>query len=319
MAMIGCFGKVPSCADFIGVNAAGDAVRELDGRLQAGLLELSEQPDWIACFDALPIVYFGFRARDGSDVIGGMISSCDASGRRYPFLVFQVIEAWRRHVPIGCVHTLCEMFAGRIRPILINAVHGDATTDPGGQIRELRALSDEDIALYERVHARLLEDFSFADIAATLRQGWPEFVTGACLHRLAVLMGQWRYGRRRPTAFLPLPAERGLKRSVADLWHRWLGEQLPGPEPSPAMSLLFDDFMRPRLLLVPPSDDAGHFYPLLAGRDGGDHGHDVLAAFGTGVWHPGTLALPDERLPLAEFTARFTELLERDIANGWDA
>ncbi|WFF43387.1 type VI secretion system-associated protein TagF [Salinicola endophyticus] len=300
--MIGCFGKIPTQADFVGVNATGAVIQELDQWLQSALLQFLDHDDWKHRFDALPVCFFNYHARNGSDVTGAMISSSDASGRRYPFFVFQTLKAEGRPEILPCINTLGEIFAAQARTILTDSVHGASPIDPVAAIGELRQLNDQDIALYQRIHQRFLLDYSFADVTKALEWGWPEFVSGGCLHRLHYALTRWRAGSTQ-AVMLPLPAERGLKRPVADLWQQWLGAACPGG--TPVMSLLVDDFMRPRLLLMPVWQSAEQFFEVLSNPDDRRLCIDVLSPFADDEPHPGTLPLPDTRLSLADFMAQF--------------
>lgn len=302
--MIGCFGKIPARADFVGVNASGTVIRELDQWLQSALVQFLDQEDWKHRFDELPVCFFHYHAQDGSDVMGAMISSSDATGRRYPFLVFQLLKVEDRSVALPCMHTLSETFAPRVREILTDSVHGSMPIDPVEAIADLRAWNAQDLALYSRIHTRFLHDYSFADVADALSWGWPEFVSGACLHRLHYALESWRSGSTL-AVMLPLPAERGLKRQVADLWQQWLGSACAAG--TPVMSLMIDDFMRPRLLLMPVWRSAEQFFEVLSDPGNRRLCIDVLAPFGADESHPGTLSLPDTRLSLNDFMARFTQ------------
>lgn len=300
--MIGCFGKIPAAADFVGVNAAGAVIQELDQWLQSALLRFLDHEDWKRRFDALPVCFFNYHARNGSDVMGAMISSEDASGRRYPFFIFQMLKAAGRPAVLPCINTLGEIFAGQAREILTDSVYGTSPIDPVAALGELRVLNEQDLALYQRIHARFLQDYSYQDVAKALESGWPEFVSGACLHRLHYALESWSAGSTR-AVMLPLPAERGLKRPVADLWQQWLGSACVGG--TPVMSLLIDDFMRPRLLLMPVWQSAEQFFEVLSDPDDRRLCIDVLSQFADDEPHPGVLPLPDVRLSLADFMARF--------------
>lgn len=302
--MIGCFGKLPSKADFVGRNASGEVIQELDQWLQSALLQFLDHEDWQHRFDALPVCFFNYHARNGSDVMGAMISSADASSRRYPFFIFQMLKAeGGREAVLPFINTMVETFAGQAQQILKDSVHGDAPIDPVAAIQDLRAFNAQDLALYQRIHERFLHDYSFDDIARALQWGWPEFVSGACLHRLHYALGRW-YDGSTEAVMLPLPAERGLKRPVADLWQQWLGRACSMG--TPVMSLLIDDFMRPRLLLMPVWRSAEQFFEVLSNPGNRQLCIDVLSPFADGEAHPGTLQLPDTGLSLADFMDRFS-------------
>ncbi|MCM2130790.1 type VI secretion system-associated protein TagF [Larsenimonas rhizosphaerae] len=299
--MIGCFGKIPCRADFVGVNASGEVIRELDQWFQQALLRFLDHSDWQQRFDALPICYFSYHARAGGNVIGAMISSSDASQRRYPFFIYQMLNGERIRT-LTCQHTLAEISASQIRQILTDAVHGDALIDPIRALSELRNWTDQDLVLYQRVNERFLENYSLSDITAAMMWNRPEFVLSACLHRLYYVMQRWQAGST-VAALLPLPAERGLKRPVADLWQQWLGRACPGG--LPVMSLLIDDFMQPCLLIMPSWSSAEQFYEVLSEPGNPRRCIDVMASFHPDEAHPGTLSLPDMHSSLAQAMARF--------------
>lgn len=295
--MIGCFGKIPAKADFIGFNASCAVIQELDRWLQNALLRFLDHDDWQPRFDALPVCFFTYRAQDGRDVMGAMISSLDAAERRYPFFIFQVLKAEADDAVSPCIHTMAETFAGQVRQILTDSVHGNTGVDPVSAVQEMRALNGQDLALYERIYARFLSDYSFDDVARSLKDGWPEFVSGAFLYRLHYALSTWADGGDK-VIVLPLPAERGLKRPVADLWQQWAGKACTAA--TPFMSLLIDDFMRPKLLLMPIRERVEQFYEVLSNPCNQQLCIDLLSPFSEDEQHPGNLSLPDTGLSLAE-------------------
>lgn len=259
--MIGCFGKLASSADFVSLHGAAEEVREFDGWLQASLAALRDREDWQALFDRLPVCFFSYRASNGNQLVGGLISSRDASGRRYPFFIFQVLKATSQ---AGLVNpfTLSESFAAHITPLLRQAVEGSDQADVFARIKALRPLQAHDLDLFRRVHAKFLRDYSFNDVVLALQRSWSNFDAQAALAYLRHL----RCGLT-PTddgvLALPLPAERGLKNPVADLWSTWL-MRLSGRRDAPAVSLLADDFMHPRLYCF-PSRHGQTAYRVLSG------------------------------------------------------
>ena len=77
--MIGCFGKLPSSADFVSLHGAAEEVCEFDAWLQSSLAAMRYRDDWQALFDALPMCFFTYRARNGNWLLGGLLSSRDES------------------------------------------------------------------------------------------------------------------------------------------------------------------------------------------------------------------------------------------------
>ncbi|MBJ7223519.1 MULTISPECIES: type VI secretion system-associated protein TagF [unclassified Brenneria] len=299
--MIGCFGKLPADADFVSLHGAVEEVREFDAWLQAAIGGLQHEEDWRERFDRLPLSFYCYRARTGNWLFAGLVSSRDASGRRYPFMVFQCVH---RGLVEGFVspHTLFETFAGQLAPMLNQARSG---ADAGALIERIAALrpwGEQDLHLYRRVHDKFLQDFNLLDIASALQHAYPEFVSRASLHRLAGLAQQLRAGVK-PVARLPLPAERGLKRPVADLWCTWLASLVPAST-IPEVSVLVDDFMRPSLLCLSRSSDAA--YRVLAGCDRKRECYDLLGSFDVFDEQRRELAFPDADLPLGDFIERFS-------------
>lgn len=252
--MIGFFGKLPGSADFIAHHAGHKDIRELDGWWQRALNRMAERDeDWQARFDAMPLCFFHYRASGGAWLMGAMSPSQDASGRRYPLLVFQrlavspVVEG-----SVG-VHTLGETFAGQVRELLRDVMH---CADPQQAqerlltgIEALRPLDDSDLKLHRRLFARFLEDVRYGDLTRALASGFPDVSASRLTRDMQALRRQSttsaaRHGQRGHVA-LPLPPERALKRPAADLWLHWLEHDNGAPG---HISVIVDDFMRPTLV-----------------------------------------------------------------------
>lgn len=252
--MIGFFGKLPGSADFIAHHAGHKDIRELDGWWQRALNRMAERDeDWQARFDALPLCFFHYRASGGAWLMGAMSPSQDASGRRYPLLVFQrlavspVVEG-----SVG-VHTLGETFAGQVRELLRDVMH---CADPLKAqerlltgIEALRPLDDSDLKLHRRLFARFLEDVRYGDLTRALASGFPDVSAQRLTQDMQALRRQLATGDARDDtrgqATLPLPPERALKRPAADLWLHWLEHDNGAPG---QISVIVDDFMRPTLM-----------------------------------------------------------------------
>lgn len=272
--MIGCFGKLPASADFISLQGAADEVCEFDAWLQASLAAMRDVEDWPVLFEQLPVCFFNYRARNGNNVLGGMISSRDTSHRRYPFFVFQVIKAHDAE-PLVNPFTLGELFCAQIKPLLHMAVQGASSAQLFERIKALRPLQAQDLELFRRVHAKFLQRFSLQDIAASLSGAYPDFDGHGALHRLRAL-APLIHADCEAGIGLPLPAERGLKNPTADLWVTWLSRIRSG-NGVPPISLLADDFMRPRLLCF-PSRHSTCAYRLLTATADAAHSLNVLTS-----------------------------------------
>jgi type VI secretion system protein ImpM len=89
----GCFGKLPIHGDFIRHNV-GPEVDKLDEWLQGGIVSSRTALGgaWDGSFDGTPPQRFLYQSGGGRVVAGVIASSIDKPGRRYPFLVFTILD-----------------------------------------------------------------------------------------------------------------------------------------------------------------------------------------------------------------------------------
>lgn len=304
--MIGCFGKLPSSADFISLHGAADDVCEFDGWLQASLAAIHAEDDWQARFDRLPVCFFSYRARSGNWLLGGLVSSMDSSQRRYPLFIFQTVKAGDGE-PLVNPFTLSELFCAQIKPLLHLGAQGEQAAVLFERIKALRPLQGQDFALFRQVHEKFLRNFNLRDIATALEQAYPEFVTNAVLTRLNALRRPLNQAQALGIS-LPLPAERGLKNPTADLWIDWLTRMKTG-RVSPQVSVLADDFMRPKLLCFPSRSNTG-LYTVLADPTERPEHYDVLADFAAFDEHHRPPEFPDTDRPLFDVIDRCVDALD---------
>lgn len=163
--MIGCFGKLPASADFVSLHGVLPEVAEFDLWLQRTLVDLDQSAQWQSHFDELPLCYFSFVSTTGAWLLGGVVSSHDSSGRRYPFFIFQLVRPSDSGLN---AHTLSEVFAAQIKPLLIDASQGLDAASVFQQLKALRPWDLADVALYRRVHVKFLDDFELRDVANAL-------------------------------------------------------------------------------------------------------------------------------------------------------
>lgn len=91
----GCLGKLPLHGDFIRLNAAGAEVHELDHWIQEGIVQGYNELDsrWDSTFDAAPAARFIYVSPRGQKTMAGLFrASVDRAGRRFPFLIYTLID-----------------------------------------------------------------------------------------------------------------------------------------------------------------------------------------------------------------------------------
>ncbi|MBZ0134865.1 MAG: type VI secretion system-associated protein TagF [Planctomycetes bacterium] len=91
----GCLGKLPLHGDFIRNNAASPEVHELDTWVQEGIYRGYELLDskWDSSFDNAPTSRFIYCSPRSRRLLAGLFKpSVDKAGRRYPFMVYTIIE-----------------------------------------------------------------------------------------------------------------------------------------------------------------------------------------------------------------------------------
>lgn len=194
--MIGFFGKAPSSADFVASNASHKDVRELDEWVQSALFRLAEsEPQWEALCDAMPTCFFHFRASNGYWLLGGIRMSSDASGRRYPLLIFQRLAVAPEAEGSVGVHTLSEVFCNQIRALLQCVASGEADVQVLHEhLDGWRGLGEADLKLHQRLLERYLRDVRYRDLCEALSPAFPEFVGNAFALRMQALHEGIKHG-----------------------------------------------------------------------------------------------------------------------------
>lgn len=299
--MIGYFGKLPGNADFISYRATSEDLQAFDDCLQVGMRRLMEEEQWEAHFDAIPRCSFLFRASPQHWLAGEMASSRDASGRRYPLMIFQRLPAQLQGTLFQAPWTLCEVMARSAGEIMQDAVYGHGQVARfADAVKALRSLNDGDFSLHQRLHERLLQELRLCDISEAMSKGYPEFIANGVLQRMTGLR-QLCTRMPMPPVVLPLPAEQALMRPMADIWTHWLTLIAPAPL---SLFLLVHDFMRPKLLAF-SSHDQARVHRLLAGLTARQERFDVLEPFER--FEPSLVqtVLPDSKQSIGNCMARY--------------
>lgn len=91
----GCIGKLPLHGDFIRFNAASPEVKELDHWVHEGIVAAYSELEnkWSSTFDIAPLQNFVYCSPNTGKVVAGVLKpSVDKAGRRYPFLVYGLLD-----------------------------------------------------------------------------------------------------------------------------------------------------------------------------------------------------------------------------------
>lgn len=87
------FGKLPSRGDFVRSTAGSALIQSIDQWMSQTLELLAEDPRWKLVYDAAAPVHFAILgAQSNAGLVGHMIASQDASGRRFPFVMAASFE-----------------------------------------------------------------------------------------------------------------------------------------------------------------------------------------------------------------------------------
>lgn len=87
------FGKLPSRGDFVRSSQPAALIQTLDGWLAGGVEALSTEPRWKLLYDRAAPTHFAFLgSRAPRGLVGHLVASSDASGRRFPFIVAATLE-----------------------------------------------------------------------------------------------------------------------------------------------------------------------------------------------------------------------------------
>ena len=112
----GCLGKLPLHGDFIRFNAASPEVHELHHWVQEGIYhgyqDLGQR--WDGAFDTAPSARFIYTSPRNHRVVAGLFRpSVDKAGRRYPFLVYTMLDAAALGADLGYLPFALEPFLAK--------------------------------------------------------------------------------------------------------------------------------------------------------------------------------------------------------------
>ncbi|MEZ5991251.1 MAG: type VI secretion system-associated protein TagF [Planctomycetota bacterium] len=109
----GCLGKLPLHGDFIRYNAGSAEVQEFDTWIQEGIYQGYQELDsrWDSSFDNAPVARFIYCSPKSRRILAGLFKpSVDKAGRRYPFMVYTIIEPGALGIDAGYLPWAMEPF-----------------------------------------------------------------------------------------------------------------------------------------------------------------------------------------------------------------
>lgn len=241
----GCLGKLPLHGDFIRLNAASREVQDLDTWIQEGIYQAYEElgSRWDSTFDAAPTSRFIFCHPRTKRIVAGLFKpSVDKAGRRYPFLVYTLIEADGLGNDVGYLPWAMDAFLQRATEM---ADWSNSAINLNAFLSSFRDLSfDEDMAEARKSFAKYVLSHGAGDYwtaifgapAQDSRQGGDE------CRLAAVQLAAWGVDIRPPESAamrVPLtdsdPAD-GLPSAEAAFWIE-LCRRMAGGQQIPTMTM----------------------------------------------------------------------------------
>lgn len=212
---IGYFGKIPARSDFVKLARDLPLTCVLDEWLAEVMQHLSADARWKLHYDAMPPVHFAFVSRRRRHAIAGhIVSSCDQSGRRFPFLMMRTLEvadpaAFVSQCPLA-LHPLWMRMAALARAAV-------AADDPAPS---LHAIAEADVALdagSASALAAFLATGTMASLNGLLGQGDARHLMLALGMLLQPVLQTGSQELEKSLA-LPLPRDEDARCHVAAFW-----------------------------------------------------------------------------------------------------
>lgn len=179
------FGKIPARGDFVRGHGQHQLTATLDRWVSGAMESLSDDPRWKETYDRASGVDFAFvGTRSRISVVGHLVPSRDASGRRFPFLTSATLER-DDSLPFRCAPAALARPLGVLRGV---AQETCTTSDPTAILERLTTLdctADFNAALETDPLGHFVRDHSLATLAAAIG---PDF-GAAPLRRVILAIG----------------------------------------------------------------------------------------------------------------------------------
>jgi type VI secretion system protein ImpM len=227
---IAYFGKIPTRGDFVKSSNNTLLLTTLDKWVAQGMELISEDSRWKMTYDELAPLHFAFLgSRSKLAIAGHLMTSSDASQRRFPFLSAAPLDV---DDPMHFI-ARCPLILSRLWSRLHSHMNGVLkSTDP---IDSLQALEDIDIELDMGVGSY---DANFGDFVEMQTIGSLESMLAAAGHQVSLRRAILALGlllqpvmssgssRLAKGLSLPLPADPMYRNLVASLWLEFISKFL---------------------------------------------------------------------------------------------
>jgi len=217
---IGCFGKLPACADFVKVVHDLAAIAVLDDWMASVMRLLPSSARWKINYDAMAPVSFAFLGASRHHAVAGhLVASHDLSGRRFPFLLMRSLDVpdpagFVARAPLACAE-LWEYTGAAAARLL-------ADPDPGPQLRAIPAAQIEvDGVVAADALACFMETATLGALGGLLRQSGAPVDCGRLILALGLLLQPVLHSQHvdlTKSLVLPLPRDPAQRHRVAAFW-----------------------------------------------------------------------------------------------------
>lgn len=217
---IGCFGKLPACADFVKVVHDLAAVAVLDDWMASVMRLLPASARWKINYDAMAPVSFAFIGAARHHALAGhLVASHDLSGRRYPFLLLCTLDVpdpagFIAHAPLACAPFWDHSTAAASRLL--------ADPDPVPQLRAIPAAHvTVDGALAADALDVFLDTATIGALGGLLRHSAVPVDCARLILALGLLLQPLLHSQNADPSkslVLPLPRDPAQRHRVAAFW-----------------------------------------------------------------------------------------------------
>ena len=219
-APIGCFGKLPACADFVKVVHDLAAIEVLDDWMASVMRLLPSSARWKINYDAMAPVSFAFLGAARHHALAGhLVASHDLSGRRFPFLLMCSLDVadpagFVARAPLACA-PVWDYGATTAARLLADA-------DPTPQLRTIPAaqVAVDAAQAADALHC-FMETATIGALGGLLRQGGAPIDCARLILALGLLLQPVMHSQRADltkSLVLPLPRDPAQRHRVAAFW-----------------------------------------------------------------------------------------------------